>query len=1139
MRAPQPTTQSHVIMVSDDEQNRVDDKITFSYPISETKCPRCQVVVKGTHLIFKKHLTEMHQINEFTYTCSICSKAYETMNGVKGHYTHCRKAAQANDISDTSNTSSTHSSTGDEADDDARELICTMCSTQGNTLRFDEKIQYVTHMRHKHPTEYNKSIKVASVRVAWTEDEDLALARLEVRLKQESKGQIVNRLAAEWSKMVKQGGGVPRSKTAIRGRRQQPDYKRTIEKVRDTPIASAAPSTKKKTDRKKTQKGPDRSNSPDTSEPIRKFLKVNYLDSKKMPTHITEVLQLVCNSTGPRDPVESAYLALFHDIDSRRKRSKSTGPSPKTTKYRQKPIKNLKRAAKSNQYKNHQNLYHYDKNKLVSAILDGCAFDAEPPPVDISWRYYNEIWGKTVDDVEDYQSSQTLPPIKWDTPIQEEEIVKALKTTKKSMAAGPDTVQISEIRRLPISHLCIVFNTWLLCRRIPKALKMNRTVLIPKGSENLDDIRNWRPITISSAIIRLYNKIIGHRMSKILPTNDNQLGFKQINGCARNTSWLNLLIKDARLQKNDLYICLLDVSKAFDSVPHQSIIRALKRKNAPQSFIDLVQDQYHDTFTSLSYKNLSSKRISVCRGVKQGDPLSSLLFNLVMDELFDICGTDFGYTVGNNLNTNLKCFADDIVLVSGSQIGMNSLLKNTVEFLKRRGLQTNPKKCMSIGIMKGYKGKKSKVQTESIFTIEREKIPVLGMPPNYTKYLGVRFSSHGANDHSHVWKYVKEVLVATKNIRVKPQNKIDLLRSHIIPRFLYILTHTELYPIVLHRVDREIRRFVRETLHLPTSLSNEFFYLPIKRGGLQIANIHEIVGAAKIRNYEDIVTSRDLALIQLHESYCSSIIDNFRISLGLGGQYNTNDIAEQRKQIQKDRINSFNNKIHGVGAEIFCHHPRSNLWLQGNQRWIDANVFIKAVKLRTNTTETRVTCTRGQNVSKICRHCKKQPESIMHIIQFCEKTRGMRYLRHHRICHIVSEKLQSLGHTVFQEKSYLCANTQKNLRPDIVSVIGGKALVLDITVVYERNDLAFIESYKKKVEKYRAIENIVKHEHACTQVDIHGLTIGARGSYFKSHLTIWRTLGFSEADLSRTSYLCMKQSLKIISTFRKHLCLPD
>lgn len=203
-------------------------------------------------------------------------------------------------------------------------------------------------------------------------------------------------------------------------------------------------------------------------------------------------------------------------------------------------------------------------------------------------------------------------------------------------------------------------------------------------------------------------------------------------------------------------------------------------------------------------------------------------------------------------------------------------------------------------------------------------------------------------------------------------------------------------------------------------------------------------------------------------------------------------------------------------------------------------MYIKAVKLRTNTAETRVTCTSEMNVSKICRHCRKQPESIMHIIQFCEKSRDTHYLRHHRICDIVAENLQSHAHAVFQEKNYLCKDTHRNLKPDIIYMNGTIATILDIIVVYETYAAAFMESYDKKIAKYQAMVNVVKQGNASLLVNIYHWTIGTRGSFFKSHLTIWRTQGFSEIGLknhltSRWSipWKLSRQSEKIVPGWQR------
>ncbi|CAF1232365.1 unnamed protein product [Adineta ricciae] len=161
------------------------------------------------------------------------------------------------------------------------------------------------------------------------------------------------------------------------------------------------------------------------------------------------------------------------------------------------------------------------------------------------------------------------------SPITKSDIENALKRTKRDTTKGLDLVTVQEAKQLANVDRLVVFNIWLGSRRIPSGLKINRTTLIPKENIYLDKITNWRPTTISSVLLRLFNKIIGYRMSKYFEIDKRQLGLTPINGCSMNILWLHHLLKHARLEKREVNVCLIDVAKAFDSVPRDSIFRAL------------------------------------------------------------------------------------------------------------------------------------------------------------------------------------------------------------------------------------------------------------------------------------------------------------------------------------------------------------------------------------------------------------------------------------------------------------------------------------------------------------------------------------------------------------------------------------
>ncbi|CAF4469070.1 unnamed protein product, partial [Didymodactylos carnosus] len=184
------------------------------------------------------------------------------------------------------------------------------------------------------------------------------------------------------------------------------------------------------------------------------------------------------------------------------------------------------------------------------------------------------------------------------------------------------------------------------------------------------------------------------------------------------------------------------------------------RKGAPDEFIKLVENQYMGAFTSLSYADKSSLLIKLKKGVKQGDSISSILFNLVLDELFEILGDRFGYNLEGVGKANAMAFADDLALVSGSRIGLQCLLDTTVDFLAARG------------------GKKPKVATQPMFDVKGESISMLGYSDT-VKYLGIQFTSLGAVDSKVTVDAIKASLKALKVSALKPHQKLYMLRFHL------------------------------------------------------------------------------------------------------------------------------------------------------------------------------------------------------------------------------------------------------------------------------------------------------------------------------------------------------------------------
>lgn len=1114
--------------------NQGDDQIVYiiPYPLGQCRCSICGDDLPDLNLKIREHVSTLHGIDRFSYKCKICGTSLANINGIKSHAQACKRKQKAAVDAGESYKEKVLARELEQRKKtlDRDTLECPECRKQQAIFVAKNRKGLVTHMRTKHKNAYEDSKTVAMKRVAWNSDEDKILAKMEILLKKQHKGQILDRLYQEWNKTASRAQGNYRSKEAIRGRRQQPEYKAILSSML---ILNTDKSDSESTGSETTLE-PDTEPENNYQDEIKKILQDKIMKERDtLPGHVSEVIKVYLDRNSTIDPVEQSMRCINTSLTEIREKIRPK-QHPKRSK---KEIKNKSRLQKAKSRAYLQHLYAKNKPRLVEELIDGISGEVDPPPIPIAIQHYRNIWSR------DGVSATAVDPsrgtmVTGDTqvlyPITKDEILAAIKRTKSETAKGLDNITIQEAKKLVSNELFVAFNIWFACSRIPKEIKMNRTTLLPKGNTDHDKITNWRPITISSILLRLYNKILCKRLEKIVRTDDRQLGFKPLNGCSLNIQWLQQLLKHARLHKKDLYICLIDVAKAFDSVPHSAILNALDRTKVPATIINIIRDQYKDSTTTIVYKDLCSRRIPIKQGVKQGDPLSPLLFNLVIDELMGKIGDQYGYSIDGIGSTNIKCFADDICLVSGSRMGMNQLIETTSQFLEEKGLTINANKCITIGIAKGFKGKKSKIITESIFTVKGSTIPMLGYTENRTKYLGIKFSSTGTDRGKDTHTQIATMLQKLATVPLKPQQKISLLRTHIIPRVLYQLINIEIYPEFLKKVDLLIRKSVRTILHLNQGLSTEFFSLPVREGGLQIPAMREIVGLAKVRIYKYIMRSNDNVLKYLMEVQGFPIIRRFISDLKLTGSYETADIEQCKQQLMRERRLSYSQKVHGHGNEVFSSCPLSNAWLHGDCATITGRTFINSIKLRTNTLETRVTQARGLLIEKLCRRCKAEPESIMHVLQFCNGTRGLRCQRHDRLCSKISRKLKERGFTVHQERRFAVTNNGMHiLKPDIIAIKNQKVKILDVQIVYETSGAAFTNAYQRKVEKYKQLIEPVKNEYSCTTVEIHGLIMGARGSFHHGQLSIWHDLQMTKTDLQYLAIGSMEESLRIMYTFWK------
>ena len=148
-----------------------------------------------------------------------------------------------------------------------------------------------------------------------------------------------------------------------------------------------------------------------------------------------------------------------------------------------------------------------------------------------------------------------------------------------------------------------------------------------------------------------------------------------------------------------MWTATVDFMKAFDSVSHKSVWDALKSCNVDQGYISFLKKIYKNQKASVQTDE-ESNIFDILKGTKQGDPLSSLLFNTVLqyslkDEIQRWQKIEcMGIYLSNHDHdclTNLR-FADDVILFATSKEQIRIMLCGFKNATEKVGLRIHPDK---------------------------------------------------------------------------------------------------------------------------------------------------------------------------------------------------------------------------------------------------------------------------------------------------------------------------------------------------------------------------------------------------------------------------------------------------------------
>ena len=214
--------------------------------------------------------------------------------------------------------------------------------------------------------------------------------------------------------------------------------------------------------------------------------------------------------------------------------------------------------------------------------------------------------------------------------------------------------------------------------------------------------------------------------------NKEQIGFQKNKRTSDHIPTLKTVVNKYVVDKKGkkLYTCFVDFQKAFDSVWHEGLFRKLENKGINGNFLQLIKNIYSKTKCAVKINNKTTNFFSYEKGVQQGNPLSPLLFNLYINDLFGALQNENPVTLNDQQPFNALMYADDLIIMSTTQKGLQKSLDALNDFCKKWKLDINYKKTKCMTFSKGSNTKNFNFKINSKNVINTKEYKYLGITIN-------------------------------------------------------------------------------------------------------------------------------------------------------------------------------------------------------------------------------------------------------------------------------------------------------------------------------------------------------------------------------------------------------------------------
>lgn len=393
------------------------------------------------------------------------------------------------------------------------------------------------------------------------------------------------------------------------------------------------------------------------------------------------------------------------------------------------------------------------------------------------------------------------------------ELGKALKCLKNNSSPGSDGLTTAWYKFF-WPKIKLLVHSSLMESKISNQLSASQRKgiirLIYKGKGTRNDLKFWRPISLTNIDYRIYAKTVANRLKRVTKylIHPDQNGYIKGRSPALILRTLDDIIEYTNYKQLPGAMITLDYQKAYDTISKEFMLDAFTKFGFGNTFIGWINIITSNTSSCINYNGNLSHYFNLERGIRQGCPLAPTLFILACEILSNKirqCGQIRGIAIpceGGSRMIKLLQYADDSTLLVKDEESISVSFHIIESFSRFTGLQLNRNKTEAIWLG-CWKFKKKQLENINWQIHPNTRIKVLGVFLQNNKQI------HEIPENWEIGILKCQYIIkkwATRNLTIL--GRINIAKTFLLPQFLYVMQATILSTDALKKINSVLFKYI-------------------------------------------------------------------------------------------------------------------------------------------------------------------------------------------------------------------------------------------------------------------------------------------------------------------------------------------